>query len=350
MYHSYDNERKFVKRIADSGLSIYDTIDPGDPDYWIPTPELERLLNEGLIGLSLKDLPLRTRSKVLKQAVCKVLGYPLPTSFRKTKPRFPGQSFDTYIQKSNNLQIWNEDISPSRRYVIIRLDASDVIEKVKVVTGEILAQLDTTGTLTQKYQARIIPGLESHELISPVDTDNLLPFISRDKYVVLRSADPSSPPSPNELLSIQTIFDLLKPLVGQTLVDIGRDQDRNRGAELHRRICEILGYMNYHDAGQFPDIRNQLLEVKLQTSPTIDLGLVLPSSIEPLDLPRVAHIQIRHCDIRYVIFYAETDGSIVNLTHLYLTTGEAFFTRFTQFQGKVINRKLQIQLPKGFFD
>lgn len=350
MYHSYDDERNYVKRIAERGLSIYDPIDPGDPDYWIPTPDLERLLNKGLIGLSLKDLPLRTRSKVLKQAVCKVLGYPLPISFRKTKPRFPGQSFDTYVQKSNNLQIWNEDISPSRRYVIIRLDANDVIEKVKVVTGEILAQLDTTGTLTQKYQARIVRGLESHELISPADTDNLLPIISRDKYVVLRSADPSSPPSPNELLSIQTIFDLLKPLVGQTLVDIGRDQDRNRGAELHRRICEILGYMNYHDAGQFPDIRNQLLEVKLQTSPTIDLGLVLPSSIEPLDLPRVAHIQIRHCDIRYVIFYAETDGSTVNLTHLYLTTGEAFFTRFTQFQGKVINRKLQIPLPKGFFD
>ncbi len=350
MYHSYDNEQNYVKRIADRGLSIYDPIDPGDPDYWIPTPELERLLNEGLIGLSLKDLPLRTRSKVVKQAVCRVLGYPLPTSFRKTKPRFPGQSFDTYVQKSNNLQIWNEDIAPSRRYVIIRLNASDVIEKVKIVTGEMLAQLDTTGTLTQKYQARIIPGLESHELIAPLDTDNLLPIISRDYKVMLTGIDPSSPPSSNGLLPIQTIFDLLKPLLGQTLVDIGRDQDRNRGAELHRRICEILGYGNYHDTGQFPDIRNQLLEVKLQTSPTIDLGLVLPTSIEPLDLPRISHIQIRHCDIRYVIFYAETDGSIVKLTHLYLTTGEAFFTRFSQFQGKVINRKLQIPLPRNFFD
>lgn len=350
MYHSYNNEQNYVKRIADRGLSIYDLIDPSDPDYWIPTPELERLLNEGLTGLSLKDLPLRTRSKVLKQAVCKVLGYPLPTSFRKTKPRFPGQSFDTYAQKSNNLQIWNDDISPSRRYVIIRLDASDVIEKVKVVTGEILAQLDNTGTLTQKYQARIICGTESYELISPIDTDNLLPIINREKTVIFASTDPSSPPSPNKLLSIQIIFDLLKPLVGQTLIDIGRDQDRNRGAELHRRICEIMGYGNYHDAGQFPDIRNQLLEVKLQTSPTIDLGLVLPSSVEPLDLPRISNIQIRHCDIRYVIFYAETDGSTVNLTHLYLTTGEAFFTRFSQFQGKVINRKLQIPLPRDFFD
>ena len=41
-----------------------------------------------------------------------------------------------------------------------------------------------------------------------------------------------------------------------------------------------LGYSRYEDKGQFPDIRHQLLEVKLQTSPTIDLGLVLPSSTE----------------------------------------------------------------------
>ena len=350
MYRSYDNEHKFVKRIADSGLSIYDPIVTGDPDFWIPTPELERLLNEGLIGFSLHDLPLRTRSKILKQAVCKVLGYTLPISFRKTKPRFPGQSFDTYVQKSNNLQIWNEDISPSRRYVIIRLNASDIVDKVKVVTGEILAQLDTTGTLTQKYQARIIPGPESHELISPVDTDNLLPIINRDESVILSGIDPISPPTPNKLLAIRTIFELLMPLVGKTLIDIGRDQDRNRGAELHRRICEMLGYESYHDTGQFPDIRNQLIEVKLQTSPTIDLGLVLPSSTEPLDLPRISGVQIHHCDIRYVIFYAEIDGLTVNLTHLYLTTGEAFFTRFSQFQGKVINKKLQIPLPRDFFD
>jgi hypothetical protein len=37
MYHSYDNEQNYVKRITDRGLSIYDPIDPGDPDYWIPT-------------------------------------------------------------------------------------------------------------------------------------------------------------------------------------------------------------------------------------------------------------------------------------------------------------------------
>lgn len=132
--------------------------------------------------------------------------------------------------------------------------------------------------------------------------------------------------------------------------DGGYDQERNRGAGLHRLVCEALGYAGYQDDGQFPDVQHQLLEVKLQTSPTIDLGLVRPNSTEPLDVPQIQGQQIRHCDVRYAVFYAQTDGSQVTLTHLILTTGEAFFTRFPQFQGKVLNRKLQIPLPANFFD
>jgi len=97
-------------------------------------------------------------------------------------------------------------------------------------------------------------------------------------------------------------------------------------------------------------VRHQLLEVKLQTSQTIDLGLVCPDSKDALDVPRIKGKQIRHCDVRYALFYATIDGEDVILTHLFLTTGEEFFTRFPQFQGKVLNRKLQIPLPPGFFN
>src|SRR5207302_9984054 len=115
------------------------------------------LLDTGLHAVTLRGLPLRTRSKVVKSAVCKILGYPIPAYFQKTQPRFPGQAFDTYVQKSNNLQVWNEELAPSRRYVLIRCLPDDLIGKVKVVTGDTLALLDTTGTLTQKYQASIVP-------------------------------------------------------------------------------------------------------------------------------------------------------------------------------------------------
>lgn len=338
----------YVQNIRSSRLTIYDPIEIGDPTLWIPTPDLERLLDEGLRGISLGGLPLRTRSKVAKEHVCRVLGYPIPASFVKSQPRFPGQLFDTYVQKSNNLQVWNEELSSTRRYVLIRLSPDDVVTKVKVVTGDTLATLDTTGTLTQKYQARCITGAAKTELISAEDTALLRPFTAADvdlKHV----ATPISYPSPGALLPIAVLYARLSLLVDSTFKDLGYDQERNRGAGLHRMVCSALGYASYQDDGQFPDVRHQLLEVKLQTAPTIDLGLVLPTSTEPLDVPQLAGHQVRHCDVRYAIFYARTDGALVTLTHFFLTTGTAFFSRFPQFQGKVLNKKLQIPLPGDFF-
>lgn len=97
------DSKVYADAIRRSGLAIYDAIQIGDPDLWIPTPELETLLNARLVGISLYGLPLRTRSKVIKEHVCRALGYPVPSSFKRTQPRFPGQMFDTYVQKSNNL-------------------------------------------------------------------------------------------------------------------------------------------------------------------------------------------------------------------------------------------------------
>lgn len=337
----------YVHAIARSGLSIYDPIEVGDPELWIPANVLETILHSKLLGCSFHGLALRTRSKVAKEKVCRALGYPVPRSFRKTQPRFVGQRFDTYVQKSDNLQVWNEELSPTRRYVIIRLDEDDEVSRVKVVTGEVLAMLDTTGTLTQKFQASIVPTDATCELISATDTTNIKPLVSRD--VDVGCALPTDYAASGDLMPIGQLFEMLSPLVGQRFPDPGRTQERNRGADLHRIVCEALGYAQYADAGDFPDVRHQLLEVKLQTSPTIDLGLVCPDSEDPLDGPQIADRQIRHCDVRYAVFYGTTDGVNVELTNFYLSTGESFFTRFRQFQGKVLNKKLQIPLPSDFF-
>lgn len=344
------DKQDYITAIRNSGFTIYDPIEVADPDLWIPTPVLQGLLNDGLAGMLLQGLPLRTRSKVVKQAVCHVLGYPVPRSFKKTQPRFPGQQFDTYIQKSNNLQIWNEEISATRRYVIIQVSSDFVVERVKVVTGDVLALLDKTGTLTGKYQARLVPRRSSTELIVAEDTDNLKPLLKASVCPAQFSHSPISYPAAETLLPISTVFERLAPLVGIEFADAGRDQERNRGAELHRIVCLQLGYSDFRDDGQFPDLRHQLLEVKLQTSGTIDLGLVLPNSGDPLELPRIQGRKLRHCDVRYAVFYGRTDGKQVTLSRFYLTTGEAFFSRFPQFQGKAINKKLQIPLPRDFFD
>ncbi len=341
--------KAYVDAIAESELSIYDSIEVGDPDLWIPTPALEFLLRQSLKGMSVQGLPIRTRSKVVKQAVCCALGYPVPKSFRRTHPRFPGQQFDTYIQKSNNLQIWNEEIVPLRRYVIIHVSPEDVIENVKVVIGEMLVKLDKTGTLTQKYQARISPKEIAAELLVANDTPRLQTMTTRDSFPLAFERSAACAPTSTSLLPITEIFERLKSLIGYRFPNVGYDQERSRGADLHQLVCSQLGYRVCQDTGSFPDLPHQLLEVKLQTSPTIDLGLVLPSSQETLDTPQIGGYQIRYCDVRYAIFYAQTDDVWVKLTHFYLTTGEAFFEHFPQFQGNVVNKKLQIPLPDDFF-
>lgn len=343
----------YKKSIQKSGKTIYETIEIGDADLWIPTLHLETLLNKGLRGQVLKDvkgrtLPNRTRSKIVKSLACEALGYPVPKSFKKTQPRFLGQQFDTYAQKSMNLQIWNEELSPTRRYAIIQVSDDDLVLKVRVVNGQELALLDTTGTITTKYQARLETRNNTHELISVTDTQPILPHV-RSRAAFGSRTSPTDEPASGELLPIGEIYSLLSPLVGKSFPDPGMDQERNRGAALHKLICKYLGYGGYGDTGQFPDVRHQLLEVKLQTSPTIDLGLVLPNSKEHLDIRKLGSHHPRHCDTRYALFYATTDGSSVNLTHLFVITGADLFTRFRRFEGNITNGKIQIPLPAGFF-
>lgn len=337
------NSSEYAMAICQSGLTIYDKI-PVDSPLYIPTKELEVMLDEGLRGFPVANLALRTRSKVVKTRVCQVLGYPVPKSFRKEQPRFPGQNLDTYTQTSNNLQVWNEDLDPIRRYAIIR-ECDGVLTKVRIVTGEALALLDRTGTLTQKYQARLNLGVDKAELITDLDTEPMLSILGGS----LPQRSPADYPEAGSILPIAEVFRRLQTLLGRSFKDAGRDQERNRGAALHKLACEALGFTYYADNGQFPDITNQVLEVKLQTSPTIDLGLVTPDSLSPVDIPPTGGIQLRHCDCRYAIFAATTDGNTVTLDRLYVTTGESFFTRFPRFGGNVVNRKIQIPLPFDFF-
>ncbi|WP_300661809.1 hypothetical protein [Fluviicola sp.] len=337
--------------IIETARTIYDNPDQEESNLvWYTKDQIEELIAQDMVGKSFHGLPLRTRSKVSKTLVCESLGYKAPGSFKKTKPRFPAQNLDTYVQKSNNLQVWNDELDPARRYLLIRLDDNDVVISAKVVTGVDLAVLDTTGTLTQKYQARLKLGDELSELISKTDTEPLKEQIVHMNGVNLKGTSPIEDPTTDNLFPIETVYSILKTLIGATFKNIGADQERNRGAELHKLVCEKLGYDNYADNGQFPDVKNQLLEIKLQTSPTIDLGLVCPDSDLTLDINPLNGFQVRHRDVRYALYYGKVEGDQITLTHFYLTTGADFFNRFQQFQGKILNKKLQIPLPKDFFN
>lgn len=335
--------------IIDAQLSIHDSIDVGDPQFWFTSPELTAILRLYLVGMSLAGMAIRTRSKKAKSIVCEALGYPVPKSFPKKQPRFTGQKFDLYVQQANNLQIWNQEIDPERRYVLLMLNPDSVIINAHVINGVDLALLDNTGTLTQKYQARLTVADETIELISSSDTQSLARITSQQAEYDLSDYSPTEQPGLSALLPIRILFDKLAKLIGTTVDHRGFTQERNRGAALHSLVCQALGYKNFQDNGQFPDIKHQLLEVKLQTSPTIDLGLVCPDSEARLDVEHIGGHQVRHCDVRYALFYGLVIGNQVQITHFYLTTGQDFFTRFPQFGGKTINTKTQLRLPGNFF-
>ena len=278
------------ERIAALGFNIYEPLTE-HPEVVYTSAALEALLKHELVG-QVFDKPIRTRAKLAKQAVAVALGYPVPATLRKTKPRFPGQDLDVYVQQSTNLQIWNDEVNPTRRYAVLGLDGSNRVTSVRVVEGAQLATFDRTGTLTSKYQATRRAGADGSKLVSAGDTS---PFIAELAPVdnlsddVLRGLDPVAMPTPGQVLSVAALHERLLGLVGRELPD--SPSERQRGEQLHRLACQALGLGSYADSGRFPDVVCQALEVKLQQAATIDLGMVTPASEEPAVMlsPRLRH-------------------------------------------------------------
>jgi hypothetical protein len=340
-----DDARAIREAISELGFDIYAPLGK-HPDVVYSRQELEELLRLELAG-SVFAGPIRTRSKLAKEAVCRALGYPAPTSFKRVKPRFPGQDLDVYVQQHDNLQVWNEELSPTRRYVIIRVDDVGDVVAVRVAEGTELAAFDRTGTLTSKYQAKRRSHNRGNTLVSDRDTPNfiaeLAPVDDLDDGT-LRSLLPVDAPDHGKVLSVRALYAHLLGLVGREMEY--STSERLRGERLHRLACEALGLGSYADTGKFPDIVCQALEVKLQTSPTIDLGLVTPDS----DGPAVTlSPRLRHSDARYLVAYGTHDTEVLRIEHIVVSTGIDFFGEFQRFGGLVQNRKLQLRLPNGFF-
>jgi hypothetical protein len=339
-----DDARAIRQAIAESGLDIYEPLTE-HPEVVYTREELEALLRRELAG-SVFAGPIRTRSKLAKQAVCRALGYPVPPSFKRVKPRFLGQDLDVYVQRHDNLQVWNEELSPTRRYVIIQVDDAGEVVAVRVAEGTELAAFDRTGTLTSKYQAKRRSGDGASKLVSAADTPRFiaeLAPVDRPDGGTLARLLPVSPPVHGRVLTVRALYDRLLSLVGRELEY--STSERLRGERLHRLACEALGLGSYADTGKFPDIVCQALEVKLQTSPTIDLGLVRPDSEGPAVTlsPR-----LRHADTRYLVAYGAHDTHLLRIEHIVVSTGADFFHEFQPFGGLGQNRKLQLRLPSGF--
>jgi hypothetical protein len=333
--------------IAKSGIDVYAPL-ADLPHLVFSREELSALLSHELVGTSFGPVPIKTRSKLAKEAVCVALGYPVPARFSRSRPRFPGQDFDMAVQQRDNFQLWNDNVSPTRRYVFIRADADGTVSRVKVIEGTALTAFDRTGTLTHKYQAKRRPEYTGSHLVSAIDSAAFiakLEPVERLSEAELAALGPSEPPTKGKVLKVATLYERLLGLVGREMPYA--PSERLRGELLHRAACDALGLASYADTGQFPDILCQAVEVKLQTSPTIDLGLVSPDSRGPA---LTLSPSLRHCDVRYLVAYAERRDETLRIDHIVVSVGEDFFGAFQQFGGLVRNGKLQFHLPTDFFD
>ncbi|MBM7366342.1 hypothetical protein [Gordonia hydrophobica] len=325
-------------------LSLYDPPATADSNLFYTPAELEALLRAELVGRTeLAGLAVKTRAVLAKSMVCSTLGYVPPKSFKRVNPRLPHPAVDVYAQQADNLQIWNEEVDAERRYVILVLDESQILD-VRVIPGADLAQFDKTGKLTSKFQASRIADTGS-KLVSETDTENFVARLAPTSQADT-SGSPISQPHAGSVLPVREVYERLVEMVGSTYSDPGIVQERNRGTVVHREACERLGVGGFADNGQFPDILSQLVEVKLQLARTVDLGLELPDSDTPLASAN-GLLEVR--DVRYAIFYGTRDGVEFTIDSLVVVTGADFFEEFRQFGGLTSNKKLQLRLPASFW-
>jgi hypothetical protein len=112
---------------------------------------------------------------------------------------------------------------------------------------------------------------------------------------------------------------------------------------LEREVAKILGYSEEESlVGGYPDIPHQLLEIKVQDSPTVDLGKFSPSNAIMVN----EELQVTTEDVRYLIALANPASGIIE--GLVITSGAELGDSFTFVNGTSF--KCQRSIPMSFFD
>ena len=332
---------------------------------------LEPLLHE-VIPLTGKS---RTDGSNLRKLVIKQLeqyGYeyvsePNCTCVKKGLPRITRELVDTYIVttgRSYNLQVWNripnsDDIlidyvdGPALRccdvrYALVRVDpgTGEILSIVRMSANEIERRFGRFGVPTIKWQLiisdtardRILrnnpPILVGHDLI---DEDWL------DGDIGFHTADFDDDPVYGEIIPIEAIANIAEDSLLNTTIETAAT--KNRGQSLELRIIRMLGY-NVPDGvrlvGGYPDLPNQALEIKIQESPTVDLGRYSPQ-FEEVVFPDAG---ITTSSMRYLIaLMNERTDSVAGIV---LCSGRELGYYFTYVADKSF--KCQRSIPMSFFD
>ena len=355
-------------------------IPPKSAKYLTPPKVLLRRLSE-LVGLEFKLTgKTRTDGSNIRKLVASILEkYSLPEGASKGEfeivppkgkgvPKIKREFIDTYIVTSGssyNLQVWNR-IPTSKtllikfdcgnnlkcndvRFVLVRIDIEkNMIASIIILTPEYIEKkFGKFGKPTIKYQLLI--SSKTRKEIYESD-DKILAFSDSTKlsYLTKHNFEPPKAnmveePSANKIYSLKIIKELVaKKLVG---IKIESAATKTRGQALERKVLELLGYSNNDNKllyGSFPDIRNQLLEVKVQDTQTVDLGKYSPE-IKEMVIPE---LDITTHDVRYLIALTNPETEIIK--GIILSPGEKLGEIFSYVSDQ--SYKCQRSIPMAFFD
>lgn len=287
---------------------------------------------------------------------------------KKGIPKITREFIDTYIVtsgKSYNLQVWNR--IPSSDTLLIKYESGEslkctdvrfVFTKIDVEQGKvaciiiaspdyIVKQFGNFGKPTIKHQLLISSKIRKNIYQSE---DKILFFRDSKKLSYLITHDFEAPQNDmvkearaNEIYSL----DLIKKMVAEKLVGFKLDANstKKRGQALERKVLELLGYSTAEEDllyGAYPDIPNQLLEVKIQDTQTVDLGKFTPEKEEVIN----EELNITTFDIRYLIALTNPETEIIE--GIILSSGEKLGEVFSYVSDK--SYKCQRSIPMSFFE
>jgi len=285
----------------------------------------------------------------------------------KGVPKILREFIDTYIVTSGdvyNLQVWNRypasDSVQVRfsdggvlsakdvRFVFVPVDpVTKLIQSVVILSPDYIeANFGPFGKPTIKHQL-IVPSTARDAILSLnppalIGTDtSVVDAIATYSYVVPKTSIHDAPRA-GKVFGIGLVADLVSQhLLGLV---IPPDATKNRGQMLERLVAQILDYDISAGflSGGYPDIRNQLLEVKIQDSGTVDLGRYSPQFEE--SVPDIPEFTTR--DVRYLI--ALTDPTRHTIDGLIYLAGDELENHFKYVADD--SYKCQRAIKMSFFD
>jgi hypothetical protein len=355
-------------------------IPPKSPAFLTDIKKLPQIL-KGLIG---KDFKLtgktRTDGANIRKLIAKELlnsGLPegaLDEEFEIVPPKKKGvpkmlrELIDTYTVTSGisyNLQVWNRipncktvlvkyDSGASLkcddvRYVFVKIDSEkSIIASIIILTADYIeSKFGKFGRPTIKHQLLISNKARNQiyssdsKILSFKDSKKLSYFITDTYEKPIDSI--AKEPSIRDLYSINLLVEMVaKNLVGKKLEN---NATKNRGQALERMTLELLGYKmasNENLVGGYPDLPNQLLEVKVQDAQTVDLGKFTPEKEEIV----VEENKLTTFDVRYLIALTNPKTDIIE--GIILAPGEKLGEIFTYVSD--VSYKCQRSISMSFFD